>query len=361
MALVFLVSLLIPTSLVHSDSSTSAADEPEDEVTVRGKTLQGRIASLGPKGIEFVTVYGKGALSISYDDIEEVVSQRRFLVFYGQDQLARGQLLGIEVEHLVVGIDKSSAQRVPLREIETGVSQRSYDESLWTRLQTNYRYWRGSFNLGYTFEEGAVDKNKIEIGLNLRRRKKPTSFVLDFRYKFEDQKKESGPVRTTKDELEVSVAGAYDFKRPFFAFVRPAYEYDKPRNVESRWYPAAGIGYRIVETENEDTHLEFPVGIGYIDENFGGIGTNSFVSWFVGLTGSYDFGQRIILSGWVLYMPKIKDPSDDWLFRTLLEFTVPVFDPIAVKFRLTNTNDNNPTPEVGDNKFTASLFFSLVF
>jgi hypothetical protein len=63
----------------------------------------------------------------------------------------------------------------------------------------------------------------------------------------------------------------------------------------------------------------------------------------------------------MLYMPQISDPKENWLFRAELEFTVPIFDPIAVKLRLTNTNDNNPTPEVGNNKFNAALLASLVF
>jgi len=349
------------TTLVHSDSSTSVEDKSEDEVTVQGQTLTGWIISLGPKEIEFTTIYGEGELSIQYNDIEKVISQRKYVIFYGDDRLARGRLLGIEDGELLVGIEESSAQRVPVKHIVTGVSEESYEKSLWTRLRTDYRYWRGSFDLGYTYEEGAVDKNKIETGLNVRRRKKPTRFVFDFRYAYEIQKKKDNPEQTTKDELVTFLLGAYDFKGPLFVFARPAFEFDKPRNIQHRWYPAAGIGYRIVEDEKKETFLQIPVGIGYVDEDFGGIGTNSFVSLFLGLSGSYNFGKGIILAGGILYMPKISDPKEDSLLRAELEFTVPIFDPIAVKLRLTDVNDNNPTPEVGDNKFTASLLVSLVF
>ena len=349
------------TTLVHADSSTSAEDKSEDVVTVQGQTLTGWIVRLGPKEIEFTTIYGAGKLSIQYKDIEKVISQRKYVIFYGDDQLARGRLLGIEDGELLVGIEESSAQRVPVKHIVTGVSEESYEKSRWTRLRTNYRYWRGSFDLGYTFETGAVDKHKIETGLNLRRRKRPTRFVFDFRYAYEIQKKKDNPEQTTKDELVTFLFGAYDFEGPLFVFARPAFEFDKPRNIEHRWYPAAGIGYRIVKEEKKETSLQIPLGIGYVDEDFGGIGTNSFVSLYLGLSGSYDFGQGIILAGAVLYMPKIPGPTENWLFRTELDFTVPIFDPIAVKLRLTNTNDNNPTPEVGNNKFTAALLVSLVF
>jgi hypothetical protein len=356
-----LVFLFTPTALVYSNSSTDEKDKPKDEVTVHGKTLQGRIIRLGPTGIEFTTIYGRGRLSISYEDIEKLVSQHKYLVFYGKDQLVRGRLFGIEDGQLLVGIDESTAQRVPLKEIETGVSEESYEESFWTRLRTNYRHWRGNLDLGLTYEEGAVDKKKIETGFNFRRRKKPTRFVLDFRYAFEVQESGDNPEVTTKDELSTFVLGEYDFKDPFFVFARPALEYDRPRNVDSRWFPAAGVGYRIVDKEDEQTYLQLPVGIGYVDEDFGELGTRSFVSWYVGLAGKYDFGGGVILAGGVLYMPSMDNPDEDWLFRGELNFTVPILDPLALKLRLTNVNDNNPTPEVGENKFTASLLFSLVF
>ena len=126
LTLVFLVFFLIPTSLVYSDSSMSFEDKPKEELTVRGKKLQGRIIHLGPKGIKFATVYGKGEITISYKDIEDVLSQRKFLIFYGEDQLAHGRLLGIEDGQLLVGIEISSARRVPVNEIITGVSQLSW-------------------------------------------------------------------------------------------------------------------------------------------------------------------------------------------------------------------------------------------
>ena len=228
-------------------------------------------------------------------------------------------------------------------------------------MRTNYRYWHGSFDLGFAYERGAVEKNKIEIGLNLRRRKKPTRVIFDLRHAYEIQQKKNNPELTTKDELVTFLFGAYDVKGPLFVFARPGYEFDKPRNIIYRWYPAAGIGYRIVEDKQKETFLQFPVGIGYINEDFGGIGTNSFVSLYLGLSGVYRIDHGIILTGEIYYMPKLSDPKENWLSRGVLDFTVPIFDPIALKLRLTNVNDKNPTPEVGNNKFTASLLVSLVF
>jgi hypothetical protein len=346
---------------VYSDFSTNREKKLEDEITVHGQILQGRIIRLKRDGVEFSTAYAKESLAISYKDIDNIVSQRRYLIFHGGNQLERGKLLGLENGQILVGIDERSVQRVAVNEIEIGVTEASYEASFWTRMHTDYRYWRGNLDAGFAYETGAVDKNKIQTGLNLQRRKKPTVIIFDFRYAYETQQKKDNPEVTTKDELDTFLLAEYDITDPFYLFARPAYEFDKPRNIDYRWYPAAGIGYRLIDKENERTFLHFPVGIGYIDEDFGDIGTDSFISWYFGLSGSYDFGRGMVLSAWALYMPKIDDPGDDWLLRTELDFSVPLFDPIAVRLRLTNVNDNNPTPEVGENKFTAAILLSLMF
>ena len=97
--------------------------------------------------------------------------------------------------------------------------------------------------MGFKFEEGAVNKRKIEIGTNAERRRKPTRFVLDFYYAFETQSDKESEDVTTKDELNTFALGEYDISDRFFLFARPAFEFDKPRNIEFRFYPATGIGY----------------------------------------------------------------------------------------------------------------------
>ncbi|MEE9521736.1 MAG: DUF481 domain-containing protein, partial [candidate division NC10 bacterium] len=61
------------------------------------------------------------------------------------------------------------------------------------------------------------------------------------------------------------------------------------------------------------------------------------------------------------YYPGLSDPSEEWLLRTELALTVPLIDPIAMKLRVTNVNDSNPTPDVGNNKITTTLGLSLIF
>jgi hypothetical protein len=57
----------------------------------------------------------------------------------------------------------------------------------------------------------------------------------------------------------------------------------------------------------------------------------------------------------------IQYEKDDWLFRSFLDFTVPLFEPIALKLLLANVNGDNPSPDVGNNKFTTTMALSLEF
>jgi hypothetical protein len=60
-------------------------------------------------------------------------------------------------------------------------------------------------------------------------------------------------------------------------------------------------------------------------------------------------------------MPGLNDPGEERLFRFDFDFKLPIVDPVALLFRVTNVNDNNPDPEVGDNKFTTFMALSLDF
>jgi hypothetical protein len=359
-AVLLLGFILTPATPLYAKPATGAKSEPADVVTVQDTTLRGRVVRLGPDGIEFTTIYGKGNLSISYDAIERVVTQGSYRILYGdKEEEARGRLLGIEDAYLLVGADRNAAERIPVKDIVSGVSAQAYDESFMTRLRTNYRHWSGTLDLGLNFERGAVDKNKIEVGLDVERRKKPTRFALSFRYAFETEQKREGPEATTKDELSALLLGEYDLWGHWFLFGLPAVEFDIPRRIKIRTFPSAGIGYRLIETKTG--LFQIGGGFGYVYEDFEIFGSNSYASGSIVAEGRYRFGHGIELDGRLLYLAGIPNPRDDWLFRWGANLTIPLVDPLALRFRITNVNDNNPAPDVGDNKFTTTLGLAVRF
>ena len=269
----------------HADSAAFAEDQPGTKVTFGGQTLKGRILRLRPNGIEFDPIHAKGKLTIQYEKIEKIVTQDTFIVYYGvEDTKVRGRLLGVEDSQLLIGADRVSAKRIPIDEIITGISVEDYDQSFWKRQRIKYRHWRASLALGLSFEDGAIEKRKISPFLRLERLKKPTRYVLDLRYAFEDQKRANDDsFVTTKDEFVGFILGEYDVIDNFFGWGRPAIDWDTPRDIDFRVYPAAGVGYRFFQ--KEQNFIQFPVGLGYVYENFDGFGTNSYVSCYIGLGG----------------------------------------------------------------------------
>ena len=60
------------------------------------------------------------------------------------------------------------------------------------------------------------------------------------------------------------------------------------------------------------------------------------------------------------YTPAISGDSE-WLFRSELRFDFPVGELLALRFGITNVSDNNPSPDVGNNKTTTKLALALNF
>ncbi len=146
------ICIFVSAAQIYADSSTPAEDQPQDEVTFGGQTLQGRILRLRPNGIEFEPIHAKGKLSIQYEKIEKIVTQNTFIIFYGaEDTMVRGRLLGVEEGRLLIGADRVSAQRIPINEIIAGISVEDYDGSFWKRQRIKYRHWRASLALGLKF------------------------------------------------------------------------------------------------------------------------------------------------------------------------------------------------------------------
>ena len=338
--------------------ATDGEKGPPDRVTVKGHTLEGYIEQIDAEGIELSTIYGRGLIRISYEDISALSTQRMFRIYHGKDDWIIGQLLGSERGFLLIGREEQTT-RIPIAEISVGIPEDDYLSSRLKRLRTDFRHWRAEVRLGWTFEKTAVDKDKIEIGLNTTHRRRPTRVDFDFRYSYEFQKTEQDVGADTKDELSVFLLGEYDANEHWFGFVRPAGEYDIPRSIKFRFFPAAGIGYRFYEDANQ--LLQMPFGIGYVKEEFEDFGDNTYMAGYVGLESIYRFENGIRMKTNVLYMPEISDPGSDWLLRINFDVTFPIAGPVAMTFRVTNVNDNNQAPGVGNNKFKTQLAMAFVF
>jgi hypothetical protein len=333
-----------------------------DEIRVHGDRLRGYVVSLEPSGIEFSTSYGGGTISIPYADLQAIDTRDPMRILYGERDEAKGRILGIEDGALLIGdADPETALRVPADSIRAGISEAEWNASLMTRLRTRYQFWSANFDLGLDFEQGAVDKRKIRFGLGIERNKAPTRYSLHFDYAFDTQRQGTDPSTTTKDEFLGTLQAEYTFFRRAFTFVGGGGERDVPRNINIRAYPLAGLGYNIVQTRSGWLWQALG-GFGWVYEDFGvAFPSNDYAAAVIAteLRAPLWGGSEARFS--IFYMPGITTADENWLFRSRLALTVPVYDPLAIKLTMTDTADNNPTPTVGNNKFTTLLGFSLVF
>jgi hypothetical protein len=350
---------LLPLILFSSSGHAAETDPPPDEVTVKGTTLKGRVMSLETGGIRFETIYGEGEILIRYEDIEQIQTQREYRIYYSDNQIIQGRLVGKEGESLLVGADTQNALRLNSGVIVRGIPEVTHERSWIARLRTQYPWWKASLDAGWEFETTAVDKTKIFLGFNAERRKSPTRLVGDLRYALETQRTATTPKTTTKDELSGFLLGEYDLSRKWFLFAYPAAEWDRPRGIKVRAYPGVGLGFRFVETEK--ALLQLQLGPGYVYEEFTDLGSNDYWAAFIGLEARYAFRSYFNTRLHMLWMPDIQDVNKNWLYRGELEFAVPITQLISMKLRFTQVNDNNPSPDVGNNKLTSTLLLSLGF
>ena len=334
-------------------------EELFDTVVVKGTTLKGNVLKIGRKGIEFETQYGRGTIHIRFEDLEDIETEGLYLILFEDDREVKGRIVGIEYGHLLVGEEPASATRVPIQTLVAGVSYREAEKSFIYRLRHKYRYWRAHFDLGLEWEEGAVDKRKITLGLGINRRKVPTRLFCAFDYKYETTETQEEIETVDKDEFQGLILGEYDLRKKVFLFVLPAAERDEPRGISFRAYPTGGIGYRFLESDKGLVQLQ--LGAGYVYESFGSFGRNEYVCWHISMEGRYEFWRGIELGSRIMYLPGVRRFREDRLFRWEVDFTVPVVDPLAMKVKFTGVHDNNPSPEVGDNKTTMNVALSLRF
>jgi len=356
-SLCVIMAAAVLAGAVSVQANPMATDWP-DSITVKNQILEGQISSLDADGIRFGTAYGKGTIVIDYKDIARISSGRPFRIYVGEDAVVEGFITGIEHDRLIVSLAGGDTMSIQLDTIVTGLPVADCEASLLRRLRTDFRHWETSLNLGWRYEETTIGKNKVEFGIGVRRRKKPTRLVFEFDYAYELQRRDDSEV-VTKDELATFLVGERDGQKKGFWFARLAAEWDKPRSIDKRYFPAAGVGYRFYEDRNH--LLQVPVGIGYVDETFTDYEDNAYTSLYIGFESIYTFANGVRMKGNLLYMPGLSDPGDDFLLRFNIDVRMPIIDPVALLLRMTNVNDNNPAPGVGNNKLTTLMAISLDF
>lgn len=355
------------TTAPATEPATEPAPPPApayDEIVVKGATLKGHVVSFGDKTITFETIYGKGNIEIAYEDIEQFRTQNSFRFIERNGESFKGKVAQLSSRDLVVAKKTGEVKLIKPDDIERVIPDVDTTRSFTNHMHNTFPFTAVKVDFGWNLEDGAVKKIEFSGGLNVERRKTPTRYVFDLRAAYEYDQDPSKldangePIdNVSKDEYRASLIGEYDLSGQKYVFAFPIAERDAPRNVLVRAYPSVGMGYRLAETGK--LRFQIQTGLAYVYEEFLDYPDNEYVALHFGFEGGYDFNESYGVTWKTYYYPGLEDYTKNWLFRTELIFTAKMIDALSMNLRFTDTLDNTPAPDVGDNKFTTTL--SLLF
>lgn len=336
----------------------TAAPVTAAEIDVDGTILEGTVVAVKPGGVDFEPALGSGTLSIAYEDIDALKSDKQFLVLYGEDSEARGQILGIEDGKLLVGEDMTTAVRVEPATIVAGYEIDGTVSRL-QALRSRWRYWTASFDTGFAHSSGTTDTTNVAIGFHSERRKPGTRFVVDLGYLFGTQKQTGESSSTLNNEVHGLLKGEYDLTDWLLAISSFDAEYDEIERLSYRFIPKLGLGYRLLKTDKAFFQLE--TAPAYVRERFFGDVNNEFFAVSFGAEGEYKLPYSAVLGAKAEYLPAVDDWVGDYLLRSEVSLTMPVIGFVNLKAALADQYDSTPAAGTKYNELQTSIGLSLVF
>ncbi|WP_201353237.1 DUF481 domain-containing protein [Hydrogenimonas urashimensis] len=344
-----------------------------DTIVVKGTVLQGRITELTSKYVQFSLVYGSGSIRIDYRNIEQITTEHEYHIFYNGKETT-GRIIGIKDHAFLIILHHDIKEIIKIENIDRLILSVKENNTIENRLRNRFPYTRGSIDIGIETETGVKYNRKITIDYHLTRKKMNQRQLLDIHYAYETTttSKPEGDIKSLdKKELHVSGEENYLLDEKRFWFMQLGYDFDQPRGIEYRLYPALGYGYRFIF--DKDTWIQLKGGGGYVYESFYPydvppgeefVSSNDYGAVFLGISARDHLKnlwliKELIMTGSIFYMPSFSDPANDWLSRMTFTIEIPISTMLSLKWVYRVVNDDNPVPEVGNNKTTTDLYFSI--
>lgn len=331
-----------------------------DEIVVKGDTLRGTVVGVTATTIEFETRYGKGKIAIPIADVERVDTEGTYVFAHGDDEEAKGRIVGIEEGTILVGDDPAGAVRVQADDIHLVLSDKAIEESPFVAAKSKLQYWSADLDLGFSLAQGTVDSETFNAGLQVERRKAPTRFLLGLGALYGTQEKRGESSTTTADQYLGSLRGEYDFTERFFGYGNGYMEYNGVQRLSLRAIPEAGVGYKIWKSEEKDSSdfVAATVGGSWVYERFfGGLDQNYFAIAFGG-EAQVGLPYGATFTGTFSYLPAVDDFTGDFLIRSQALLRIPVYEQLSFYFSIADDYDNTPAPDTSFNYLTTSVGLS---
>ena len=330
-----------------------------DEVSSQGTVLRGKVTALGGAGITFQPEYGKGSLTIKWENIEDVKTEAPFQVLYGDDQESDAPLQGLRDGKLLVG-----ETAVDVATIQSGQPIGAGGLSFNDQMRSKWRYWDGNLDLGFNVQQSTTDTTGFLLGFNTVRTHAPTKFTLGASYRYGTEKRQGQTKSTTQDELLGLIREDYSFTPRVYGFASGDATYDGIQRLSLRGVPKVGLGYVFWQEQLDEDRRNFlqgEVGPAWVYEKyFGGSDHDYYAIAFGALAGYYlPYGAHF---DWRLdYLPAVNDFTKDYLLRTEGALLAPLIDPISAKFVVRDEYDSKPSAGAERNNLFLTLGVSVLW
>jgi len=354
----------------EQENPESEAYQRIDTIVVKGSVLQGQIDQLTSEYISFKLVYGEGSIRIDYDDVETLSTEHEYHIYFdGKETL--GYITAIK-DHAFLEVEHGDIKElITISKIDRFIVSEKEDTSFENRMRNQFPYFSGNMDLGIEYEQGSNEKRKFKVAGRLTRTRAAFKTVLDVTYAYEATKTVDTEPILNKHEFYSFLEQDYSLSQHDLLIAEVGYDFDVPRYVDHRLYPSLGYGYRL-QSEKKKWIL-FKVGLGYVYETFLGneetnrsSSHNQYVSGLFGMDAEYEVDDlpiinRVLFGAHFFYMPGIQDLRDNWLLRYSLTASIPVSKTLSLVMIGRQITDDNPSPEIGNNKLTFDMYIRLRF
>ncbi len=352
------------------EKPTDKVQQRIDTIVVKGSVLQGQIDQLTSEFISFKLVYGEGSIRIDYADVDTLSTEHEYHIYFdGKETL--GYITAIK-EHAFLELKHGEVEElITISKIDRLIISEKEDTSFENRMRNKFPYFSGNMDLGLEYESGSNKKRKLKVAGRLTRMRASFKTVLDVNYAYEETKTVDTVSVLNKHELYSFLEQDYSLSEHDLLIAEIGYDFDVPRYVDNRLYPSLGYGYKIMSEKKQ--WIQFKVGLGYVYETFLGneetnrsSSRNHYVSGLLGMDAEYEIDDlaiinRVLLGAHFFYMPGIQNPRENWLLRYALTASVPISKMLSLVMVGRQITDDNPSPEIGNNKLTFDMYFRLRF
>ena len=298
-----------------------------DEIILKnGDRLTGEVITLEKDKLIFKTSYA-GDIIIAWTEVEKIRMDKQAEVILEDDVSLHGVIETAEDGSITIRqaetqqrafVDLAQVKRIKPQQAES------------TETKYNMRT-----NVGVTIESGNTEKEKFHLDGRFGANKQQFRFSVGFEYDYESNNDEK-----TRNKLLASSNLDYFFKRPWYVYVKGAYEFDEFKDLDLKLDIGPGIGYQFIKGENANLALE--AGPSYVKQDFKKESRRDYIAARTGISADKWFFNKFVQFYLLAEGFSNPDEGDDRFARVRSGLRYPLGWGFSMSTQYNLDYDNNP-------------------